>query len=184
MNLNPFLTDVFSAYTTQCNPLDERARIEAALTDARARCAELEAALAQHSVTDEDIQKFLINAEELLGGHASEHVLMNMLVARFGGGAEKPKRGRKKNIAADSLGQEGTPAASKVTQEEKDLIASVMTLEPMSSTEIAHATTTSTGDTWLASDVSKILKVMIAEGMVATEGEKRGKRYMLVATVA
>lgn len=193
MNLNPFLTEVFNAYMATYKPLDERVRIEAELKEAQELCAKLEAELAKHNVTGDDIQKFLINAEELLGGHASEAVLTNMLLARFGGEQEKPKRKPRKKTneqsgEAEEAGEQGEqevqaaeaqPAASEVTKEEKQLLVSVMTREPMSVTEVAAATSQHTGDEWLPSDVSPILKALIKDGTVLTEGERRAKRYML-----
>lgn len=199
MNLNPFLTEVFNAYMASYKPLDERVRIEAELTALRAKLAVLEEQLAQNSVTGDDIQKFLINAEELLGGHASETVLTNMLVARFGGAQPQPKQrgarrkksdapaaeqGAEAGAASEQAAQPAAPPTAEVTKEEKALLLAVMTREPMSVTEVAAATTQHTGDDWLPSDVSPILKAMIKEGTVLTEGEKRGKRYMLAATSA
>lgn len=198
MELTPFLNEIFTKYTEACKPLEERARIESELQAAREACAKLEEALAQHSVTNDDIAKFLINAEELMGGHATEAVLMNMLVAKFGGPSEKPKRrGRRKKVVAAAATEgagasggapdgapaeqasEGAPTSTEITRAEKDLIASVMTMEPMSITEVAAATSQHTGDEWLSSDVSPILKAMIKDGSVVAQGEKRGKRYML-----
>ena len=193
--MNPFLTQVFNVYAEKYKPQQKREQLIAEIAALKDRLASLEVSLASCGATDEEIQQFLVNAEALLGGHASEEVLTNMLTARFGGEEEQPKRRarRKKGESTEPAAGAATPEAAEgaapaepsapptadVTKAEKDLLKSVMTLESMSVSEVAAATSQHTGDEWLPSDVSPILKAMIKDGSVATEGEKRAKRYML-----
>jgi hypothetical protein len=177
MNLSPFLTEVFDAYVASRQLSGERARLEAELAELQKKVAALEAEL-NDRVSNDEIQEFLVNAEQLLGGHASATVLTNMLVARFGEPTDKPKkRGRKKQGAEQA--SEGEPAAAGPTEKEVQCLISVLTRESMSVSEVAGAMSQHTGAEWLPADVAPILKVLIGAGKVATEGERRGKRYML-----
>jgi hypothetical protein len=167
--LTEFLQQVRDEYLESYNPITRSQTVEAELTELRGKIASLENELAcLPSLTD--VEKTLIDAEELIGTNASEEVLMRVLIAKFGG--EKKEAAPKKRAPKRTV--------SPVTDAEKNMVLRLMTKEPISPKELAALATEDDGENkWLASDLSPILKAMLADGTVHAEGHGRGRRYNL-----
>lgn len=150
-----------------------RARLErliASRNTLNERIADVEAKLAQTKDRRAEARAYMSEASASLGKFASREVLLQVLRDAF----PKPTR-KTKTIAADGAATPNAPANdSAATDDGKQKLLSVLDREGMHMSEIAKAAGMET------TQVRSLLKQLEKEGKIATEGERRSKKYRVV----
>lgn len=171
------MSKVDSVLAVFAEEMNGNSKVEAEIKALEVRLAQLHAQVGA-GLDVAAAKAFLDSVDSLWGGNATEAVLRMNLEARFG----TPKKVAAPKAAASegAAGKRKRSSPSEV-EERRALVKSVMTQESMTINQICKDLSGVVNAEVTAKEVGPVLQKLIEVGEVVSEGERRGKKYSLVA---